>query len=116
MNLAGTMQAPTKHQNQEVQGTMNTNLLEMFHALRDTQVDLADSIIQIARLVIGCLLLLIGTLGLMLFQWLNHSMLPYLCAGLLTLAIAGICWAWFALPSEIDELFEPTAPAEFGEK
>lgn len=93
-----------------------TTIVEMFHALRDTQIDLADSIVQLARLVIGSLLLLLCTLGIMLYQWISHALLAPLCIGLLVVALAGICWAWFALPSDIDELISDSAVREFEEK
>lgn len=91
-------------------------LAEMFYTIRDTQLDLADSVVQLGRILIGILLLNGCAFALMLYQWVSHSMLAPICAALLVTTLAAVFWTWYALPEDIDEALGHENILEFLDK
>jgi hypothetical protein len=112
------MQAPTKQTNQEVQGKMEnkTTYADLFRALQHAQHELAETLVNLGRLLLINTILVLLTGGLMLYQFIGHvSLVPWITALIVTTAAAAI-WIWLSLPEDIAELFEGIDVPELPEK
>lgn len=89
---------------------------EVFYALQQGLFEVAQSIVQLSKLILASFALTLCAFGLMLFQWVNHSLLAPICAGLVVTTIVALFWCWFALPEDLTELFERIEVPKLSEK